>query len=127
LTKSADSLGLPAEDFEVAEHEIDADSPGDGAERKVVAREPHGDQPEAERDQAGAGEARGEPEPGRAAVERGEHAGRVGPDADESLLAERHEPGDAGEQHQPQRDQRRQADVVHQRHVELRQRERRTE
>ena len=52
---------------------------------------------------------------------RGQVGGGVGAQADEGRLAERGEPGDAGEQHQAERDQGVQADVVGQGDPELRQ------
>ncbi len=56
---------------------------------------------------------------------RGQHGGRVGAEADERGLAERRQPADAGQQHEAERDQRVQPDVVRQRDRELGQHQRR--
>ena len=49
----------------------------------------------------------------------GEHRRRIGGQADKGLLAEGHQADHAGQQHQAQAHQRREADVVEQGHVEI--------
>ena len=116
---------MPAEGVDVAEQERDRESPGDGAERQEVAAEAQGQDADRQGRQAGEGEREEEPDPRRGAVRRRQPGGRIGSDADERGLAERGGAADAGEQHQSERDQRADADVVEQRDAELAEQERR--
>ena len=111
--------GLAAEELEIAEEVVEADAPGDRAERQVVAREAQRDRAEEERDRAGEREPDEEREPRRQPVSRAEVRGRVRPEADERRLPERREPAHPGEEHQPERDEAVEPDVVQQRDVEL--------
>ena len=112
--------GVAAERLGRAEQEVEADAPGDRAERQVVARQLQRQRPERggdrERDQQAGDqrEPRRRAQPGdrcRQCV-RGQHGGRVGAEADERGLSERRQPADAGQQHEPERDERVQPDVV---------------
>ena len=76
--------------------------------------EPQGCRAEAGGDEPGARKRQEQADPGRAAVHRRVPGGRVGADADEGRLAERGQAAAAGEQHEAERGERVDADVVHQ-------------
>ena len=106
---------MGAEPADVSEQIEKRDAPGDGAERQIVAGQPHGDRA----DQAGGDHRHGQRDrqgqPWRDAEMHGEHAGGIGAEADKGGLAERGHAADAGQQHQTDRDQAGNADVVEQR------------
>ncbi len=70
---------------------------------------------EHERDNAGQHDAGKQSEPGRPAHRRRQIRGRVGADADKGRLPERGDAAAAGQQHEAERHQRVDADIVHQR------------
>ena len=111
---------VPAEPLEVAEQVVEADAPGDGAERQVVAG-----QAQRERRRGPARRPRSSASPPAASSHGDQPAGggqigrRVGAEADERRLPERGQAADAGQQHEPERDDAGQADVVRQRDREL--------
>ena len=116
---------VAAERVHVAEQKVDRQAPGDGAERQEVAAKPKRYRAEKRRDQAGENERERKPEPRRGAGGSRQPGRRISADADEGRLSEGGEAGDAGQQHDAQRDQRVDADVVEQRDGELRRPERR--
>jgi len=125
---------VPAEPFEVAEEEEEADAPGDGTQRQVVPGQAQSDGTDHQRRHQGEHESDDEPAPGgalrpgkpcRQILRRGDHGGGVGSQADEGGLAEAGEPADAGEQHQAQGHEGVEGDVVEQAHLERTQHERR--
>ena len=77
---------------------------------------------EERRDQAGENERERKSEPRRGAGRRRQPGGGIGADADEGRLSEGGEAADPGQQHDPERDQRVDADVVEQRDGERRRR-----
>ncbi len=128
----AADAGMAAEELEVAEQEIQRDAPGDRAERQIVPRQAQGEQAEQQGDQRGQQQPREQAaprvgqrrQPSRQGCRRGQRRGRIGAQTDESRLAEGGQPADAGQQHQTERHQRVEADVIEQRDVELGQDER---
>ena len=122
--RNAGNAGVAAEEFDVAEQEIQADAPGDGTQRQVMATHAQRDEAEAERHRAGDGEADEQRDPGRKSVRRGQPRRRVGAETDKGRLAEGSQAADAGQQHQTDDDNRVEADVVEQRDRELRQHQR---
>ena len=115
---------VPAENLEIAEDVVEADAPRDGRERKVVSLHPQRDESEEQRDDQRDRKADGEREPRGRSEMRREVGGRVRAEADERGLPERRLPGDAGQEHEPERDHAVEADVVAERDVELRRSER---
>ena len=83
-----------------------------------MALKPQGDDAEDGRDAAGQRHAEQEAEPRRVSVQRGDPGGRIGRDADERRLSERHDAADAGEEREADGDERIDADIVHQRDAE---------
>jgi len=83
-----------------------------------MSAEPQGRRAEAGGDQAGECQRENEADPRRATLDGGVPCGGVGADADESGLAERSQAAAAGEQHETERGDRIDADVVHQRDAE---------
>ncbi|MPM85705.1 hypothetical protein SDC9_132786 [bioreactor metagenome] len=112
---------MAAEEFDVAEQKIEADTPGDGAQRQVVAAHAQGNEPERQRDGGGQGHADEEREPGRDAVHRRQPGRGVGAEADKGRLAEGSQATDPGQQHEADGDDGIEADVVEQRDRKLRQ------
>ena len=111
---------IAADEFQLAEQIEQADAPGDGAERQIVAGQPHGDDAEDDGGNAADDERSRQGQPGRHAIGGGQHRGGVGAKAAERGLAERGEAAEAGEQHQPHRHQRGKADIVQQHDPERR-------
>jgi hypothetical protein len=119
---------VAADELEVPEQEEDADRPGDRRQRQVVAAHAQGDETKAERD------ARRHREPQQQIHPRQPWPCRVThrqirrdirADAHERRLAERGLAGDAGQQHEAERDDAVEPDIVEQRNPELRRYQRR--
>ena len=113
--RNAGQPAVAVERVEIAEHEIDGDAPGDGAERQEMSAEPQRCCAQDRGSEAGQRQSKQQSDPRRAALHRRVPSRRVGADTDERGLAERRQPADAGEQHKAQRRKRIDADVVHQR------------
>ena len=98
--RDAEQAVVLAQRVDVAEQVVQAQAPGDGGQRQVVAR--HAQRDPAQQQRGGDGEGQADPhrEPGRDAVRQRQVGRGVGADADEGGLAERGQPGDAGQQHQ---------------------------
>jgi hypothetical protein len=113
---------VAAEDLQVPEEDRDGDAPGDRAEREVVAGEAERDGAEDRGGERGEREGRGEADPRRverSGAARGDDGRRVRGDPDERRLSERREAAHAGEEDEPERDERVQADVDEQHHAVL--------
>jgi TATA-binding protein-associated factor Taf7 len=67
--RNAGDAGVAAEELDIAEQEIEADAPGDGAQRQVVPAHAQRDEAEEERDRGGDGEADEQGEPRRKAMD----------------------------------------------------------
>ena len=80
-----------------------------------MAAEPQRRGAENGRDEPGQRQRQQQSDPGRAAVHRRVPGRGIGADADEGGLTERREAADAGEQNEPERGKRIDADIVHQR------------
>ncbi len=113
--RDAGQPAVAVERIEIAEHEIDRDAPGDGAQRQEMAAEPQRRRAEDQRDEAGQRQSKEQSHPRRAALHRSVPGRRIGADADERGLSERCQPAEAGEQHEAERRECIDADVVHQR------------
>ena len=104
-----------AEPVDIAEQEGDRQSPGDRAERQEVPLRGAASRSRGSRRPRSENDRQHQAEPGRMAVERRHPGCRIGRDADERRLAERHDAADAGQQREPDRGERIDADVVQQR------------
>ena len=113
--------GVAAEEAEVAEQVVQADPPGDGSERQVVPGQSKRDQAEEQRHCHGERQGDGQRQPRGQAVLGRQIRARVRPEPDEGGLPERRQAADSGEQHEAERDERVQADVIEQRDLEFRQ------
>ena len=118
--RNAGNAVVTAEEFELAEQIEQRDAPGDGAERQIVAGQPHRDEPEQHGGGAADQKRERQRQPWREAISRSQHRRGVGAKAAEGRLAERGEAAHAGQQHQPHRDQRGEADIVQQHDPERR-------
>ena len=109
---------IAADQIEIGEGVVEADAPGDGAEREVVAGEAHRHRA----DQRGAGRRHQQPggqaEPGREVVVFAHDRGGVGAEAEQGGLTERGHAADAGQHHQADRHDGGDAGIVQQRHPE---------
>ena len=112
---------MGAEPVEVAEQIEERDAPGDGAERQIVTGQPHRDRADQAGDDHGHDQRGGQRQPWRDAEMHGQHAGGVGAEADKGGLSERRHAADAGQQHEADRDQAGDADIVEQRDPVVRQ------
>jgi hypothetical protein len=110
---------VAAEGLQVAEDEVERNAPGDGAQRQEVPRQTQGDEAQGQRYRGGHHHADDQGAPGRHAVARGEVGRGIGTEADECRLAEGGQAADAGQQHQAQRHQGIEADVIDDGHREL--------
>ena len=111
---------IAAEEFELAEQIEQADAPGDGAERQIVAGQPHRDEAEQHRGGAADQQRQRQRQPWRHAIGGREHRRGVGAKAAKRRLAERGQAADAGQQHQPHRHQGGEPDIVEQHDPERR-------
>ncbi len=111
---------VAAEELEVAEQQREADAPGNGRQRKVVALHPQRDEPETIGEPQRKDEPHAEVDPRRERIVRGEDGRRVRTDAYERRLPERRLAGHAGEQHETERHDAVEPDVIAERHPELR-------
>jgi hypothetical protein len=111
---------IAPEEFELAEQIEQAKPPGERAERQIMTRQAHGHEAEHHGGKAGDDQRQRQGQPGRDAVIRRQHRGGVGAEADKGGLSERGEAADAGQQHEPHRDEGRQADIVQQHDPEWR-------
>ena len=111
---------IAAEEFELAEQIEQADAPGDGAERQIVARQPHRDEAEQHRGTAADQQRQRQRQPWRHAIGRRQHRRGVGAEAAKRRLAERGQAADAGQQHQAHRHQGGEPDIVEQHDPERR-------
>ena len=111
---------VAVEQLQLAEQEVEADAPGDGAERQVMAGEAHRDEAEHQGGRAGDGQRHRQRGPRRPAVAGGEHRRGEGAEAAEGRLSERGEPADARQHDEAERHQRAQADIVEERDPEHR-------
>ena len=118
--RKAGNAVIAAEEFELAEQIKQPDAPGDGAERQIMARQPHRDEAERHRGEAADQQRQRQRQPGRHAVGRGQHRRGVGAEAAERRLAERGEAADAGQEHEPHRHQSGEPDIVEQHDPERR-------
>ena len=118
--RDAGDAVIAAEEFQLAEQIKQADAPGDGAERQIVAGQPHRDDAEQDGGDAADQQRERQRQPRRDAIGRGQHRRGVGAEAAKRGLAERGEAADAGQQHQPHRHQRGEADIVEQHDPERR-------
>ncbi len=116
--RNAGDAGEVSEAVDVAEQEIDRQAPGNRAEREKVPAEPQRDGADRRGGGASQRERQDEPQPRRIALQRREPGGRVGGDPDEGRLPERHHAADAGQQHEPERGERIDTDIVQQRDAE---------
>jgi hypothetical protein len=105
---------IAAEEFQLAEQIEQADAPGDGAERQIMAGQPHRDDPEQDGRHAADQQRERQCQPRRKAIGRRQHRRGIGAEAAEGRLAERRKSADAGQQHQPHRHQGGEADIVEQ-------------
>ncbi len=104
-----------AEHLQIAEQKEQRETPRDRPERQKVARQPHRHRAEHQRDQRGQHDADDQREPRRHTEVRRQIGGRISADADERRLPEARHAADAGQQHEPDGDDRIQPDVVQQR------------
>ena len=111
---------IAAEEFELAEQIKQPDAPGDGAERQIVAGQPHRDEAEQHRGAAADQQRQRQRQPWRHAIGRRQHRRGVGAKAAKRRLAERGQAADAGQQHQAHRHQRGEPDIVEQHDPERR-------
>ncbi len=118
--RDARHAGVAAEPLQVAEQEIQADSPRDRREREVVSLHAQRDEAECQRHDERQRESHGQREPWRCAIVRRQERGRVRAETDERRLPERRLPRDARQQDEPQRDDAVEADVIAERHPERR-------
>ena len=110
--RDAGNAVIAAEKFELAEEIVEPDAPGDGAERQIMAGQPHRDDAEDDGGDAADEQRERQCQPWRDAVGHAQHRGGVGAKATERRLAERGQAADAGQQHQPHRHQCGEADIV---------------
>jgi hypothetical protein len=125
--RNAGEPGVPAKEFEVAEQEIETGPPGDRREGQVVTLHPKRDEADGERQGQRQCEADCETDPWRHRIASAQDCRRVRTDTDERRLAERCLARDAGQEHQAQRDDAVEANVIAERHPELRSGERHTD
>ena len=111
---------IAAEEFQLAEQIEQADAPGDGAERQIVAGQPHRDDAEQDGGDAADQQRERQRQPRRKTVGGRQHRRGVGAKTAKRGLAERGEAADAGQQHQPHRHQGGEADIVEQHDPERR-------
>ena len=118
--RDAGDAVIAAEEFELAEQIKQAEAPGDGAERQIVTRQPHGDEAERHRGDAAHQQRERQRQPRREAISRRQYCRGVGAEAAKRRLAEGGEAADAGEQHKSHRHQRGKPDIVQQHDPERR-------
>ncbi len=109
---------VAVEQLQLAEQEIEAEAPGDGAERQVVTGQAHRGQAQHQGCRCRDGHRHRQRHPRRPAVAGGEHGRGESAEAAERGLAERGQAADAREHDQADRYQRTEADVVEQRDPE---------
>ena len=114
--RNAGHAVVAAETFHVAEEIEERNAPGDRAKRQVVARQAHGEGANDQRREAGDGERNRQANPRRQAEVRCQHGARIGAESDEGRLPERRHAADARQQHEAERNEARDADVIEQRH-----------
>ena len=122
--RDAGDAGVAAQKFDVAEQVVQADPPGNRAERQVMPAHAQGDEAQRQRDGGGQRQTDAQSQPGREAVARRQPGGRVSAQADEGRLPEGSQAAHAGQQDQTDRDDGVQPDVVEQGDAEFRQHQR---
>ena len=118
--RDAGDAVIAAEEFQLAEQIKQPDAPGDGAERQIMAGQPHRDDAEQDGGDAADQQRERQRQPRRKAVGGRQHRRGIGAEAAKGRLAERGEAADAGQQHQPHRHQGGEADIVEQHDPERR-------
>jgi hypothetical protein len=103
---------MAPERIDVAEDHRNRQSPGDGAERQEVATQAQGEHADGQGGESGQQQREHQAQPRRESLRRRQPGGRIGGDADEGCLPERGGASDARQQHQSQRHQGADADVV---------------
>ena len=125
--------GMPPQEFHIAKQEVQRNAPGHGTQRQIVARQFQAERAQHQCHAGGQHQPKqqrqprrpaGKRQPGRQFAGGGQPGGGVRPQTHKRRLTKTGQPAHPGKQHQAQRHQRRQANIIEQGDVKLRQQQR---